>query len=26
VVFGHNAAAACHMANKSYFEGKTIRS
>lgn len=25
VVFGHNAAAACHMANASYFEGKTIR-
>lgn len=26
VVFGHHAAAACHMANRSYFEGKTIRS
>jgi predicted dehydrogenase len=26
VVFGRNAAAACHMANASYFEGKTIRS
>jgi predicted dehydrogenase len=26
VVFGHHAAAACHMANASYFEGKTIRS
>jgi predicted dehydrogenase len=26
VVFGHHAAAACHMANTSYFEGKTIRS
>ena len=26
VVFGHHAAAACHMANSSYFEGKTIRS
>jgi predicted dehydrogenase len=26
VVFGHHAAAACHMANGSYFEGKTIRS
>lgn len=25
VVFGRNAAAACHMANESYFEGKTIR-
>jgi predicted dehydrogenase len=25
VVFGHHAAAACHMANTSYFEGKTIR-
>lgn len=25
VVFGHHAAAACHMANSSYFEGKTIR-
>jgi predicted dehydrogenase len=25
VVFGHHAAAACHMANASYFEGKTIR-
>lgn len=25
-VFGHHAAAACHMANASYFEGKTIRS
>lgn len=24
VVFGHHAAAACHMANTSYFEGKTI--
>jgi predicted dehydrogenase len=26
VVFGHHAAAACHMANTSYFEGKTVRS
>ena len=26
VVFGHHAAAACHMANASYFEGRTIRS
>ncbi|MFZ0662543.1 MAG: Gfo/Idh/MocA family oxidoreductase [Acidobacteriaceae bacterium] len=26
VVFGQHAAAACHMANASYFEGKTIRS
>jgi predicted dehydrogenase len=26
VVFGHHAAAACHMANASYFEGKTVRS
>lgn len=25
VVFGHHAAAACHMANQSYFEGKTIK-
>ncbi len=25
VVFGHHAAAACHMANLSYFEQKTIR-
>ncbi len=25
VVFGHNAAAACHMANASYFEKKTVR-
>lgn len=25
VVFGHHAAAACHMANLSYFEEKTIR-
>jgi predicted dehydrogenase len=24
VVFGHHAAAACHMANASYFEGKLI--
>jgi predicted dehydrogenase len=24
VVFGHHAAAACHMANTSYFEGKVI--
>ena len=24
VVFGHHAAAACHMANASYFEGRTI--
>ena len=24
VVFGHHAAAACHMANLSYFEGKTV--
>ncbi len=24
VVFGHHAAAACHMANSSYFEDKTI--
>jgi len=26
VVFGHYAAAACHMANTSYFEGKVITS
>ena len=26
VVFGHHAAAGCHMANASYFEGKTVRS
>ena len=25
VVFGHHAAAACHMANLSYFEDKTIK-
>jgi len=25
VVFGHHAAAACHMANASYFEGKEIK-
>ncbi|HTZ88825.1 MAG TPA: Gfo/Idh/MocA family oxidoreductase [Alloacidobacterium sp.] len=25
VVFGHHAAAACHMANASYFEGRTVR-
>lgn len=25
VVFGHHAAAACHMANASYFEDKTIK-
>ncbi len=25
VVFGHHAAAACHMANTSYFEGKVIK-
>jgi predicted dehydrogenase len=25
VVFGHHAAAACHMANRSYFEGKVIK-
>ena len=25
VVFGHHAAAACHMANASYFESKTVR-
>ncbi|HTW46222.1 MAG TPA: Gfo/Idh/MocA family oxidoreductase [Acidobacteriaceae bacterium] len=25
-VFGQHAAAACHMANASYFEGKTVRS
>ena len=25
VVFGHHAAAACHMANASYFEGKEVR-
>lgn len=25
VVFGHHAAAACHMANLSYFEGKVIK-
>lgn len=25
VLFGHHAAAACHMANASYFEQKTIR-
>jgi predicted dehydrogenase len=24
VVFGHHAAAACHMANTSYFEGKVV--
>lgn len=24
VIFGHHAAAACHMANASYFEGKVI--
>lgn len=24
VVFGHHAAAACHMANASYFEGRTV--
>jgi predicted dehydrogenase len=24
VVFGHNAAAACHMANESYFRGKPV--
>jgi hypothetical protein len=24
VVFGHHAAAACHMANASYFEGRVI--
>lgn len=24
VIFGHHAAAACHMANTSYFEGKVI--
>lgn len=24
VVFGHHAAAACHMANTSYFEGRTV--
>lgn len=24
VVFGHHAAAACHMANASYFDGKTV--
>ena len=26
VVFGHHAAAACHMANTSYFEGKVMKS
>lgn len=26
VVFGHHAAAACHMANASYFEGKAVHS
>ena len=26
VVFGHHAAAACHMANTSYFEERTVRS
>lgn len=25
VIFGHHAAAACHMANSSYFEGKELR-
>ena len=25
VVFGHNAALACHMANESYFRGNTVR-
>ncbi|HEY0797033.1 MAG TPA: Gfo/Idh/MocA family oxidoreductase [Acidisarcina sp.] len=25
VMFGHHAAAACHMANTSYFEGKVIK-
>ena len=25
VVFGHHAAAACHMANTSYFDGKVVR-
>lgn len=25
VVFGHHAAAACHMANSSYFEGRVIK-
>ncbi len=25
VVFGHHAAAACHMANLSYFEGKVVK-
>jgi predicted dehydrogenase len=25
VVFGHHAAAACHMANTSYFEAKTVK-
>jgi predicted dehydrogenase len=25
VVFGHHAAAACHMANNSYFEGKVMK-
>ncbi|HEX3470373.1 MAG TPA: Gfo/Idh/MocA family oxidoreductase, partial [Silvibacterium sp.] len=25
VIFGHHAAAACHMANASYFEGREIR-
>jgi hypothetical protein len=24
VVFGHHAAAACHMANAAYFAGKVI--
>lgn len=26
VIFGHHAAAACHMANTSYFEGQMIKS
>jgi predicted dehydrogenase len=25
VVFGHHAAAACHMANESYFKGKVVK-
>jgi hypothetical protein len=25
VVFGHNAALACHMANESYFRGNSVR-
>ena len=25
VVFGHHAAGACHMANASYFEGRSVK-